>query len=162
VGGEARRAQPPLGRFARVLTTDELKAALDGVAGYRHRLEANQGAVRLPAGRGDGCRAHPAPPRPERRDPHPEADPAQARPGGSKVDWTKEDSDKVIRWLERRHVRRRRATGKDLFTAEVLRERFPFNRNHHADDMTHAFAVSFASVVFLDAHWADLIRRLHR
>jgi hypothetical protein len=48
----------------------------------------------------------------------------------------------------------------DQLNGLIVKDRFRFDRNH-GDDYTHALAVAYADVVFLDGHWANLVQRLH-
>lgn len=100
------------------VTTDDLVDVLKGAAGgYRHRLETIMSLYAF-------LRQAPGELRVQRHhDPSdalsmPKPDPAQAREDGSKVEWTKADSDKVIRWLERQQPARRRAAGRETFDVE--------------------------------------------
>jgi integrase len=101
------------------VTTDDLKAILASEPrGYRHRLEtikALYGYLRTEAGGVLRVQRHHDP---SDAIPVPKPDAAQAREGGSKVAWTKADSDKVIRWLEKHVPERRRTTGRETFNVE--------------------------------------------
>lgn len=98
------------------ITTDDLKAALAREPGYRHRLEAIKslyGYLRTEAGGELRVQRHHDP---SDAIPVPRPDAAQAT--ASKVAWTKGDSDKVIRWLERQVPQRRRAAGRERFDVD--------------------------------------------
>jgi integrase len=103
----------------RCVTTDDLKAILArALGGYRHRLETIKSLysyLRAEAGGALRIQRHHDP---SDAIPVPKPDPAQSREGGSKVAWTKADSDTVIRWLEKHLPARRRTTGRATFDVE--------------------------------------------
>lgn len=101
------------------LTTDDLADALRSAPNYRHRLAAAKSLYRYLRTEARGEKRIAAQHDPSAALSLEPPDAAQARPGGSKVQWTKHDSDKVIRWLEDHGVERRRATGRKAFDVEA-------------------------------------------